>query len=41
MRVRIKYIKLIITEPKTSRFDLPNDAGSNLANEIDSIVKHN
>ena len=31
----------IIKEPKTIRFDLPEDVGSNLKHEIDSIIKHN
>ena len=34
--------KLIITtDPKTFRFGLPKDAGINLKDEIDSIIKHN
>ena len=31
--------KLVIT--KTFHFDLPKDAGSNMVNETDSIIKHN
>ena len=34
-------MELITTaEPKTFRFHLPKDANSNLANETDSIIKH-
>ena len=42
MGTYIEYIKLITTtEPKTFRFELSKFAGSNLANENYSIIKHN
>ena len=39
----IECIDLIrrTTEAKTFYFHLPKDTDSNLANEIDSIIKHN
>ena len=33
--------KLVITEPKTIRFNLPKDLGNNLRHEIDFVIKHN
>ena len=42
MGTNSEYIELLITtEPKTFLFDLPKDADNNLANEIDSVIKHN
>ena len=39
---QLNKIKLeITTEPKSFSFDLPKDAGNNMAHEIGSIIKHN
>ena len=40
MRVIIKDIKLVITEPKTIHFNLPKDANSNFKHEIEFIIKY-
>ena len=40
MRMHIDNKLVIITEPKTIRFDVPKDVGNNLKHEIDSIIKH-
>ena len=32
---------LIITEPKTTQFDLPKHVGTILKHETDFIIKHN